>query len=731
MSSKKRYSSVEKNDPYFDRESLKYANPIASREFILDYLTRAKRPVGMIELIEAFVLQNDAERCEALKRRLIAMSRDGQVIQNRNGLYALIGEMNLVKGRVATRRDGSCFVIAEDGSKDIILTARETKMLFPDDQVLMCITGEEKKRRYGKIVEILQHNITQVAGYYAEENGVGFVVPTSKHISHEVIIPPENKGAAKVGQLVMAEIVSYPTKFCVAIGKIIKIIGDKRGGGVEIDLALCSYGLPHKWSSEIDAEVAKIPLSISDAERAERDDLRSLPFVTIDGEDARDFDDAVYCEKIAKGGWTLYVAIADVSHYVTDGSSLNTEALDRGNSVYFPHQVIHMLPELLSCEMCSLKPHVERLALVCKMQISKDGLIKDYSFCKAIINSQARLTYNLVYEILEDKDGKGKSKLAQNGHLLPHIQELHRLYKVLIEQRKLRGALEFDRVETKIVYDNNQRIRNIVPVMQNYVNGIIEECMLAANVCASKFLLKNKIPALYRIHDGPSVEKLQSVRNFLKILGLKLGGGKTPSSLDYAKLMRTLDGRKDKLLIQTILLRSLSQAVYSSENIGHFGLAYPAYAHFTSPIRRYPDLLNHRAIHHVISGKKIAKFFYNKHDMQLFGEHCSITERRADNATNEVIDWLKCQFMSDKLGNVCAGVVVGVTEFGLFVELKDFYVEGLLHVTALPGDYYQFDNQNHLLRGKKSNRAYRLGDSIRIKIARVDLDARQIEFVLP
>lgn len=727
VNNKKRYAAIKKHDPHFEREKQKYANPIASREFILEYLEKAKQPVGIFELIEAFVLIDDPDRCEALKRRLYAMIRDGQIIQNRKGFYALIGEMDLVKGRVATRRDGSGFVVPDDGGKDIILTAREMRMLFPDDRVLVCITDEEKKRRYGKVVEILQHNITQVAGYYAEENGVGFVVPTSKVIAQEVIIPPENKGEAKIGQLVVAKIISYPTKFCGAVGKIEETLGDRRGGSVEIDLAIRSYGLPHKWSEKVTDEVARMSASttISVAERARREDLCHLPFVTIDGEDARDFDDAVYCEPVLKkGGWTLYVAIADVSHYVSEKSLLNEEALARGNSVYFPQCAIHMLPELLSCELCSLKPNVERLAIVCKMRISKEGKIANYSFSEAIINSHARLTYNLVHAILEGKDNS-------RPHELPHLQELQRLYKILIEQRKLRGALEFDRVETKILFDKNQRIKNIVPVKQNYVNGIIEECMLAANVCASNFLLKNKIPALYRIHEGPSTEKLQTLRNFLKNLGLKLGGGKTPETLDYAKLLRSIDGRKDELLIQTLLLRSLSQAVYAAENIGHFGLAYQAYAHFTSPIRRYPDLLNHRAIRYVLTGKKIAEFFYNKLDMQRFGEHCSITERRADNAANEVVDWLKCQFMQDKIGEVCDGLVVGVTEFGLFVELKDFYVEGLLHVTALPGDYYQFDSLSYSLRGKRTNRTYRLGDNVRVKIARVDLDERQIEFALP
>ena len=517
---KKRYANIEKYDPYFQRECLKYSKPIASRELILQYLEQAKRPLGITELIEIFVIQGDPERCESLRRRLLAMIRDGQIVQNRKGYYGLINEMDLVKGRVALRRDGSGFVVPDDGGKDIVLTVRALRTLLPDDSVLVRITDEEKKRRYGKVVEILQHNITQVAGYYFEENGIGFVTPTSKVLVQEVIVPPENKGPAKIGQLVTAKIVSYPTRFSGVIGKIEEVIGEERGGNVEINLAIRSYDLPYQWSQEVMDEITKVSSTIASEEWERREDLRQLPFVTIDGEDARDFDDAVYCEKAARGkGWILYVAIADVSYYVKEGSLLNQEALLRGNSVYFPQRVIHMLPELLSCELCSLKPNVERLVLVCKMHVSAEGKINKYSFCEAIINSHARLTYNLVHDMLE-----GKSD--EYIELLPHLKELRHLYHALLKQRKLRGALEFNRAESKIIFDNKQHIKNIVPAMQNYVHGIIEECMLAANVCASGFLLKHKIPSLYRIHEGPNVEKLQSLRNFLKNLGLNLGGGK-------------------------------------------------------------------------------------------------------------------------------------------------------------------------------------------------------------
>lgn len=811
--SKKRYTKVEKYDPFFEREKEKYESPVASREFILEFLQSSKTLLSRKELMEIFAGENE-DKQEALRRRLIAMCRDGQLMQNRKGLYVLPEEAELVKGRVVIKKDGSGVIVPEDGGKDIILNYYQTATLFPNDKVLVSISEEQAKKRFGKIVEILQRTIKQVAGYYHEENGVAFVIPTSKVIKQEILLGKEEVGVAKEGQLVVADIVSYPTKHHGAIGKIVDIISDKRGKKTEIDLAIRSYGLPYQWSEEVDNELKEIlqvnrqemqgwqqnsvdkntidkntagknhtkkstvdkstaekntikknlTEKLTNSKKHQREDLRNLTFVTIDGEDARDFDDAVYCKKRLKNkGWILYVAIADVANYVTSDSVLDQEAFNRGNSVYFPQRVVHMLPEELSCDLCSLKPDVDRLVLVCEMQFNETGEIVKYKFMEAIIKSQARLTYNQVFNILENtqhkhtnQENKKHKENASNENkadekktdenpeksnaenlsleVMALLHELKDLYKILKGQRSLRGALEFNRTETKIIFADHtsqECIEKIIPYTTNYVNGIIEECMLSANVCASQFLLKHKMPTLFRVHQGPKPEKLMTVRNFLKNLGLNLSGGAKPTTLDYAKILSKIQGRNDELLLQTLLLRSLSQAVYSPNNIGHFGLAYDSYVHFTSPIRRYPDLLVHRAIKHILQKNKAKSFIYNHEAMQRYGEHCSMTERRADNATNEVVDWYKCQFMQNKIGYVSEGVITSVTDFGLFIELKDFYVEGLLHVTALPNDYYQFIHEEYLLRGKFGGSEYCLGDTIIVQVSRVDMDERHIEFTLP
>lgn len=709
-----------KNDPFFEREARKYVNPIPSREFILQYLEKLGHPAKRNELIKAFSL-TDEESQEALRRRLVAMLRDGQLMANRRGSYALIKQMALIRGHVVGHKEGYGFVIPEDRGDDVFLNARQMRQLFPGDQVLVSIVGKPGKRE-GIVVEVLNRNFTQIVGRYYEEQGVAYVVPANKNISQEIIIPQGKQGDAKPEQLVVAQIVTYPTQRSSAVGEVIEVLGERMAPGMEIEVAIRSHGLPYQWSPEIAAECARLPSSVTN-EDGERQKLQQLPFVTIDGEDAKDFDDAVYCERLSKGGWKLYVAIADVSHYVRYDTALDAEAALRGNSVYFPNHVIPMLPEVLANDLCSLKPNVDRLAMVCEMNISAAGKVTRSRFYDAVIRSHARLTYDEVFGILENQSKK-------HATLLPLLQELYDLYQVLLKQRKARGALEFDTIETKIVFGEGRKIARIKPVKRHYVHNIIEECMLAANVCASKFLLAGKIAALYRVHEGPDPEKLAVLRSFLHGLGLKLGGGKEPQSADYAKLLREVVGRADEHLVQTVLLRSLRQAIYTPENLGHFGLAYPAYAHFTSPIRRYPDLLNHRAIRYLLHGGKVKDYAYSAVMMHKFGEHCSMTERRADEATRDAISWLKCEYMQDKVGKIFDGIISGVTSFGLFVELKEIYVEGLLHVTSLKNDYYKFDPLKHRLYGKRSGKGYRLGDTIKVYVARVDLDEREIDFEL-
>lgn len=716
-------------DPFFEREAQKYVNPIPSREFIMQYLLELGRPASKNHLIEAFELQNEESK-EAFRRRLQAMLRDGQIITNRRGSFALVKQMSLICGRVVGHKEGFGFLVPEDGSKDIFLNAREMRLVFPGDRVLVSITSADSRGRpEGAIVEILERAITQITGRYFEEDNVAFVVPANKDISKEVIIPSGKHLDAESGQLVTANIINYPTKRLPAVGEIIEVLGEHMAPGMEIEVAIRSHELPFKWSNEALKDLKDIPKEISKKEQKKRQDLRKLPFVTIDGEDAKDFDDAVFCEH-EKKGWILYVAIADVSFYVRSSSTLDQEALARGNSVYFPGYVVPMLPEILSNELCSLKPNVDRLTMVCKMHINASGVVTNYNFYEAIIHSHARLTYDQVFAMLEEKNHKNNSNSKKLKEILPHLKTLREVYLALEKHRKNRGALEFETPETRIIFGQNRKIKNIVEVSRNYAHKIIEECMLAANVCTSKFLLKHLIPALYRVNEVPSEEKLDNLRRYLGGLGLTLFGGKKPKPSDYAKLISQVEKRKDALIVQTMLLRSLQQAIYTPENLGHFALAYSSYAHFTSPIRRFPDLINHRAIRHILQEKNLNSFVYDENSMRNFGEHCSMTERRADEATRDAIDWLKCEYMRNKVGKTFDGIISNVTNFGVFVSLKDVFVEGLLHVTALHNDYYQYDPIKLKLRGKRSGKSYALGDPIRVRIARVDLDERQIDFEL-
>ncbi len=717
----KRYRKV---DPFFEREAELYENPVASREFILAYFNEQKIPTATLpQLIKAFELKTEEEK-EGLRRRLRAMERDGQLMMNRRGQYAVVNEMELIAGRVIGHREGYGFVVPDDGSDDLFLPARQMRGVFNDDRVLVRIAGmDHRNRREGAIVEVLERNTHQVVGRFIKEGGVYFVDPDSKTIAQDVIIPDDKIGGAIPGQFVVAEILTQPTGRRQATGQIIDILGDTITPGLEVELALRSHELPYEWPEDCLEEAEALPATVIQSDLEGRRDLRSLPFVTIDGEDARDFDDAVYCEP-TQMGWTLYVAIADVTYYIQSGMALDAEALSRGNSVYFPSKVIPMLPEKLSNELCSLKPSVDRLAMVCEMHITNKGILRDYVFYSAVIHSKARLTYTYVAEALAADDS------AKKDELYPHLKEFHRLFELLLEERERRGAIEFDTVETQIMFDEVGKIDKIIPRTRNVAHRMIEEAMLLANVCAAALLEEAAIVALYRVHETPEEIKLLALRDFLKVFGLSLSGGNKPVPGDYAKLLEIIHKRPDAHLLQTVMLRSLRQATYTAHNQGHFGLAYERYTHFTSPIRRYPDVVVHRAIKHVLSKKDIKKFIYDLEMMQEISSHCSLTERRADLATRDATDWLKCEYMQDKVGHEFEGRITDVTGFGVFVELKDIYVQGLVHITSLKNDYYHHDPAQHLLRGKNSGKIYRLGDALKVLVARVDIDNRKIDFEL-
>ncbi len=739
-------------DPEAAREAQKYENPIPSRELILQQLDERGSPASREELVEEFGLVSD-EDIEALRRRLRAMERDGQLIYTRRGTYAPVDKLDLVCGRVSGHRDGFGFLIPDDGSDDLFLSPAQMRLVFDGDRCLARVAGLDRRgRREGAIVEVISRAHESIVGRYHIESDVGFVVPDNPKIQQEVLVTPGRALDAKPGQFVEVKITHWPTQRFQPQGDIVEVIGNYMAPGMEIDVALRSFDIPHVWPEAVLKEAARLKPEVEEKDKHKRVDLRHLPFVTIDGEDARDFDDAVYCEKpggwkLLTGGFRLYVAIADVSHYVKVDSALDKEAVVRGNSVYFPERVVPMLPEELSNGLCSLNPHVDRLAMVCEITLSKSGKMTDYQFYEAVIHSHARLTYNKVSAMLEQpKSAEGKRLSAEYAEVLPHLKQLYSLYKVLLKARHTRGAIDFETQETRIVFGADRKIAAIKPTERNDAHKLIEECMLCANVATAAFLQKHEIPALYRVHDAPPLERQEKLRAFLGELGLSLHKGKEgPTPKDYQALLEKIQGRPDFHVIQTVMLRSLSQAVYSAENHGHFGLNYEAYAHFTSPIRRYPDLLVHRAIRSVIRSRrdtphvrregapsmpKARIYPYDEAALEQLGEQCSMTERRADEATRDVVNWLKCEFMKDRVGETFPGVITAVTGFGLFVELTDIYVEGLVHVTAMPGDYYHFDPLHHRLSGERSGRSFRLGDSVEVRVMRVDLDERKIDFEL-
>lgn len=715
--------SKKSKDPFYKREREKYADPIPSREFIMEVLNDYGRPMSRHQLVDKLELKEES-RQESLGFRLKAMLRDGQIMQDRRGRFCLLQKINLLRGTVQGHPDGFGFFIPDAGGDDMVLSAKEMRAVMHGDVVLAYQMGVDRRGRpEGKIHEVLEHANATVVGRFFTDHGVNFVLPDSKRLTQDISIPLEYTNAAKNGQMVLVEIIAFPNKRALAIGKVIHILGEHMAPGMEIQVAIHAHGIPFEWPEDVLNDVAKIPQQVSENQLKGRTDLRHLPFVTIDGEDAKDFDDAVYCYKKPKGGFQLYVAIADVSHYVRKDSALDKEAARRGNSVYFPGKVVPMLPEALSNGLCSLNPKVDRLCLVAEMSISQEGKISRSRFYRAVIHSQARLTYTQVGHWLSAGEAD-----KEHHFLWPVLDALYVLYHVLLATRKSRGAMDFETTETRIEFDEHKKIKCIVPVIRNDAHKLIEECMLAANVATARFLERAEIPTLYRVHAAPEEDKITALRQFLGELGLQLGGGKKPGPKDFQRTMNAIGDRPEKQLIETVMLRSLKQAQYVEANEGHFGLAYSAYTHFTSPIRRFPDLLIHRAIGHLLDNQPVHEFSYSHEDMNRLGKHSSMTERRADEATREVVTWLKCEYIQDKLGQVFKGRISAVTGFGIFVVLDDVYVEGLVHITALKSDYYNFDAVTHRLTGTRSGQVYRLGDTMTVLVARVDLDERKIDF---
>ena len=723
MSTKKQHSSKRKSDPYAKREASQYDKPLPSRELILQVLSEQGVPLSIEQVYALLDIASDEH--DNFDKRINAMERDGQIMRNRKGALCLTEKIHVIAGTVQGHPDGFGFLIPDDKAKypeDLYLAPREMAQVMHGDRVMVRMVGLDRKGRpEGKIVEVLERGTKTLVGRIIHGQGVTIVAAEDKHINQDILIPYHLDMGAKPGQVVIVELTEQPSAHAHPMGKVLQILGNYADSGMEIEIALRKHKLPHEFSQVAIQQAESFPKLVQSADYKGRIDLRELPLITIDGETARDYDDAVYAELQGKG-WRLVVAIADVSFYVKPDDALDKDAFERGNSVYFPRRVIPMLPEALSNGLCSLNPDVERLCMVCDMQIDGLGVVKQYKFYPSVMRSKARMTYTQVFEMLQNPQGE---LAEQYAWLMPHVQHLYSLFKLMLAQREKRGAIEFESIETMMIFNENGKIDRIIPAGRNEAHKIIEECMLAANVCAADFLKTNEHAALYRIHEGPTPEKLEALRIFMGEVGYGVGGGEKPHAKDYCKLMNLIKDRPDAQLLQTVLLRSMQQAVYSPDNVGHFGLAYEAYAHFTSPIRRYPDLLIHRAIKAVVNGEK-----YTAKDWHHLGTHCSMTERRADDATRDVTNWLKCYFMQDKIGEVFEGTVAGVTSFGIFVALDGVYVEGLLHVTELGNDYFNYDKARHEMVGERTGARFRLGDRLTVKVARVDLETSKIDFTL-
>ncbi|CAH0534605.1 Ribonuclease R [Vibrio stylophorae] len=715
-----------------------YEHPIPDRDALLQAVAEHNAPVSRDQLFAYLQLAGD-EQYEGLRRRLRAMERDGQLIFTRRQCYALPERMDLVKGYVIGHRDGHGFLRPESGKKedDILLPAHQMRQVLHGDYVLAqpIPSNSKRGRTEARVVRILEERKNELVGRFFIEDGMGYVVPDDSRISQDIVIPQDQRNGARMGHVVVVEITQRGNRQYNAVGRVVEVLGENMAPGMEIDIALRTHDIPHTWPEAVEKQVKDLTEEVPEEAKKGRVDLRELPLVTIDGEDARDFDDAVFCEKKKGGGWRLWVAIADVSYYVRPGTALDKEAIARGNSVYFPSQVIPMLPEVLSNGLCSLNPQVDRLCMVCEMTISDSGKLSGYRHYEAVMNSHARLTYTKVAKILE-----GDEELRERyAPLVPHLEELNAMYQVLKEAREARGAIEFETVETQFIFNAERKIERIVPAVRNDAHKIIEECMIAANIASARFVEKLKEPALYRVHEAPGEERLVAFRDFLGELGLPLSGGLEPSPRDYAALAHLIQGRDDRELIQTMLLRSMKQAIYQADNVGHFGLALKQYAHFTSPIRRYPDLLLHRAIKYLLAKEQgqnqdrwtpTGGYHYGFDEMDVLGEQCSMTERRADDATRDVADWLKCEYMQDHIGEELEGVIANVTGFGFFVRLNELHIDGLVHISNLDNDYYRFDMVGQRLVGESGGQVYRLGDTVTVKVLSVNLNDRKIDFEL-
>jgi ribonuclease R len=719
--------SQRQHDPFAEREAQRYERPIPSREAILALLEERGELLTQARIAEALQL-HDEYGIAALTKRLTAMVRDGQLLLGRRGGYAPARKLDLIPGVVLANAEGYGFLRPDEGGDDLYLSPYQMRSVLHGDRVLASVVGVDRRgRRQGSIVEVLQRRSPRLVGRVVIENGVTLVVPDDRRLHLDIMIAPGQERGARSGQIVVAEITDPPTPYRGPLGVIRSVLGERLQPSLLVDMAIASYDLPHEWPPEVLRAAEEVEPEVTAAEREGRVDLRKLPLVTIDGADARDFDDAVYAEPRRGGGWRLVVAIADVSHYVPVDSPLDKEAYERSTSTYFPGFVVPMLPETLSNGICSLNPKVERLCMVCDMQVSAEGEVTRAKFCTGVMRSHARLTYDKVWQAIGLQDADAREELAD---VLPQLEHLHALYRALAQQRRRRGAIDFETAEVKFRLDATGEVQAVGAVERNDAHKLIEECMIAANVQAALFLNKCKIPALYRAHEPPPAEKYEDLQQFLREFKLRMPPLEEVTPGDFADVLRMVKDRPERELIQSVLLRAQSLAAYQPENRGHFGLALEAYAHFTSPIRRYPDLLVHRAIRYALEGGKRSAYRYTDATMAAMAVHCSQRERRAEEAERDVDERFRCAWMAKHIGEEFDGVVTGVTSFGLFVELDESKVSGLVHISQLSNDYYHFDPVRHLLKGERTGLQFRLGDHVRVQVLRASLEDRKIDFRL-
>jgi len=698
-----------------------YRHPIPSRAQIIEALEKAPGPQPFDGLLARLGVTGDKTR-RGIENRLRAMVRDGQLIRNRAREYCLTGHLDLVAGTVSAHRDGYGFLTPDSGGgEDVYLSAREMRPLWNGDRVAVRVS-RGRRGLDGHVVEVLERARTEVVGRLSRDRGVDYVAEAGRS-TIEILIGRGHRGRAKPGDTVRVEVLEYPTQRGPAIGKVVEIIGRPGDRGIETDVAILAHGIPDRWSAETLAQAETFPETVPAAAKRGREDLRSMPLVTIDGADARDFDDAVFCER-SRDGFRLIVAIADVAHYVTPGSALDGEAQLRGTSVYFPDRVVPMLPEALSNGLCSLNPKVDRLCMVCDMRVTKAGKVTRSQFYNGVMRSSARLTYAKAESLLSTKPAS-----AADRRLRETLEPLQAVYRAFAKARRARGAIDFEFPETKIRLGDDGSIESVAPLERLESHRIIEECMIAANVEAAKKLAQARIPALYRVHEQPAAEKIEELWPFLKTFDLSLPPPDNIKPRDLSRVIAAFSDRPEADLVKMMVLRSMSQAKYQPQNIGHFGLALPRYAHFTSPIRRYPDLLVHRALKWLIEHGSFKGYDYSMAEMTRLGEQTSRCERRADEAVWDVEEQLKCAFMRERVGQEFDAQVASVVPFGLFVRIPQYGIDGLVHVSALPRDYYHREPSGAALVGERSGQRYALMDKITVRLSGVSLEERKIDFV--